>query len=81
MFSQIERAWRGIILDSPQTALRAAERTKTQAGLRVTVNILEKVYEVGRACSKAFRSVKDNFVRHDEFLGQWNYVIDGKGLS
>jgi hypothetical protein len=25
--------------------------------------------------------VKDNFVRHDEFLGQWNYVIDGKGLS
>jgi hypothetical protein len=80
LFSHIEKSWRGVILDSPQAALRAAERTRTQTGLRVTARILDKVYEMGRACSKGFREIKDNFIRHDDFLGQWSYVVDGNGL-
>ncbi len=80
MFSQIERRWRGIILDSPQTALDAAQRTPADTGLRITARILDTVYELGRTCSANFREIKDNFIRHDEFLGQWNYVVDGNGF-
>lgn len=79
-FSQVGKSWRGIILDSPQTALQAAERARTQTGLRVTARILDKVYELGRSCSETFRAIKDNFIRHDDFLGQWNYVVDGNGF-
>jgi hypothetical protein len=80
MFSQVERRWRGIVLDSPQTALEAAQRAPTDTGLRITVRILDAVYELGRTCSATFREIKDNFIRHDEFLGQWNYVVDGNGF-
>jgi hypothetical protein len=80
LFSHVEKAWRGIILDSPQVALCAAERIRTQTGLQVTARILDTVYELGRKGSKGFRAIKDDFIRHDDFLGQWNYVVDGNGF-
>lgn len=80
-FCHVERALRGQILDSPQTALHAVQRTTTTTGLRVTARILDGVYTLGRKCSKAFKQVKDNFIRHDEVRGAWNYIVDAKGLA
>jgi hypothetical protein len=82
-------AWPGIpfggpcrvILDSPQTALETAQRTRTQTGLRVKACILDTVYELGRKCSDTFRDIKDKFIRHDEVLGKWNYVVDANGVA
>lgn len=81
LFSQVERALRGIALDSPQTALKAVERTSTTTGLRVTARILDRVYAIGRKCSDIFNESKDRFIRHDDTLGQWNYIVDAKGVS
>jgi hypothetical protein len=81
LFSQVERAWSGVMLDSPETALKTVENTRTKTGLRVTARILDKAYEIGRKCSDAFRDIKDRFIRHDDVLGQWNYVIDANGIS
>jgi len=81
LFSQIERTWSGVMLDSPQTALKTVERTTTETGLQVTARILDKVYEVGRKCSDTFRDIKDRFIRHDTVLGQWNYVVDATAFS
>jgi hypothetical protein len=81
LFSHVERAWSGVMLDSPRTALETVENVRTQTGLRVTARILDKVYEIGRKCSDTFRDIKDQFIRHDEVLGQWNYVIDANGFS
>jgi hypothetical protein len=81
LFSQVERAWSGVMLDSPETALKTVENTRTKTGLRVTARILDKVYDIGRQCSDAFRDIKDRFIRHDDVLGQWNYVIDANGIS
>ncbi|MCG6861507.1 MAG: ISAzo13 family transposase, partial [Chromatiaceae bacterium] len=77
----VERAWSGVMLDSPETALKTVENTRTKTGLRVTARILDKAYEIGRKCSDAFRDIKDRFIRHDDVLGQWNYVIDANGIS
>lgn len=79
LFSQIERTWSGVMLDSPETALRTVERTTTDTGLRVTARILDKVYALGRKCSDGFREIKDQFIRHDVSRGQWNYVVDPNG--
>jgi hypothetical protein len=81
LFSQVERAWSGVMLDCPQTALRTVEQTRTQTGLSVTARLLDATYEIGRACSDTFRDVKDQFIRHDRVNGQWNYVVDPNGFA
>jgi len=81
LFSQVERSWSGVMLDSPETALRTVEGTRTQTGLHVTARILDNIYEIGRKCSDTFRDIKDDFIRHDDVLGQWNYLIDARGVS
>ena len=81
LFSHVERSLRGVILDCPETALDAVQRTRTKTGLNVTARILDKVYEIGRKCSDTFREIKDKFIRHDAVLGQWNYLVDARGVS
>jgi len=81
LFSQVERTWSGVILDSAETARWTVERTTTDTGLRVTARILDKFYALGRKCSDGFREIKDQFIRHDLSLGQWNYVVDPNGFS
>jgi hypothetical protein len=81
LFSQLERCLCGVILDSPQTALETVQRTRTQTGLRVKACILDTVYELRRNCSDTFCDIKDKFIRHDEVLGKWNYVVDANGVG
>jgi hypothetical protein len=81
LFSQVERAWSGVMLDSPETALKTVENTRTQTGLRVTARVLDKAHDIGRKCSDTFRDIKDRFIRHDDVRGQWNYVIDANGIT
>jgi hypothetical protein len=81
LFSQVEHSLRGVMLDSYETALAAVQRTRTETGLRVTARLLDKVYELGRKCSDSFREIKDQFIRHDDVLGQWNYVVDARGFT
>ena len=81
VFSEGERHWHGVMLDSPETALRTLAQTRTQTGLRVSARILDKVYDLGRKCSDAFRDIKHQFIRHDPILGDWNYVVHAHGFS
>jgi hypothetical protein len=81
LFSHVERALRGVILDSHETALKAVQRTRTETGLRVKARILDKVYDIGRTCSDTFREIKDAVIRHNDVLGQWNYLVDARGFS
>ena len=48
LFCHVERAWSGIILDSPETALKTVEQTRTHTGLKVKARILDTVYQIGR---------------------------------
>jgi len=79
LFCHIEQAWSGLILETPESALKAVETTRTQTGLKVAARLLDKTYELGRKCSESFRSMKDRFIRHDAQLGAWNYVVDAAG--
>jgi hypothetical protein len=81
LFSQVERSLRGVILNCYETALTAVQRTHTETGLRVTARLLHKVYDLGRKCSDTFRDTKDQFIRHDDILGKWNYVVNARGFT
>jgi Rhodopirellula transposase DDE domain len=53
------------------------EQAKTSTGLRVTVEILDKVYRTGRKYTKEF---KDNMkIAFDEILPRWNYRVVPSG--
>jgi hypothetical protein len=69
------------MLDSPETALRTVEQSRTRTGPSVTARILDATYEIGRTCSDTFRDVKDRFIRHDRVNGQWNDLVDPNGFS
>ena len=73
VFPHVTRACEGVVFDSVSLVKQLIERTQTRAGLRVTVDILDKVYETGR---KAADHLRANLrIVADAFLPKWNYTI------
>ena len=71
LFPHVTRAAQGVIFDSVATVKRLLEKTYTATGLGVVVNVLDKVYQVGRKYAEGF---KENMkILFDEFLPKWNY--------
>mgnify|MGYP000235057507 CR=1 FL=1 len=81
LFSQFERGLRGVMLDSPPTALNAIQRVSTQTGLSAVATILNRVYEIGRKCCDGFHEAKDLFIHHDAVLRQRNSLVYGRRLN
>jgi len=71
LFPHVTRACQGVVFHTIQIVKGLMEKTKTSTGLRVTVDIIDKVYEVGRKCAKGF---KENMkIVFDSTLPKWNY--------
>jgi hypothetical protein len=71
LFPHVTRACQGVVFHTVQVVKGLMEKTKTSTGLQVTVDILDKVYEIGRKCAKGF---KENMkIVFDDFLPKWNY--------
>lgn len=72
MFPYVTRAWRGVLLNSPEMALRLLDRATTQTGFQVHGYIRRTDYPHGVKASDEFRSNLP--IRFDEFLPKWNYM-------
>jgi hypothetical protein len=73
VFPHVTRAMQGVILSDHNMAKQLIEKTKTKAGLKVSVSIMDKLYELGKKASKGFKdSMK---IKFDEILSQWNYKV------
>jgi hypothetical protein len=71
LFPHVTRACQGVVFHTVQTVKRLMEKTQTRTGLGVTVDIMDKVYEVGRKCAKDFKETMK--IVFDDLLPQWNY--------
>jgi Rhodopirellula transposase DDE domain len=71
LFPHMTRACRGVIFHTLETVRHYAAQAATTTGLKVTVSILEKVYETGRKCAAGFK--KTMKIVFDETLPKWNY--------
>ena len=70
LFCHVTRACQGVLFDSVATVKRLLEKTSTATGLRVAVEVLDKVYETGRTYTEGF---KENMaIRFDDRLPKWN---------
>jgi len=71
LFPHVTRACEGVIFKSIELVKSLIEKTSTKTGLRVIVNLIDKVYDKGRQVMDGF---KENLpIIFDEYLPKWNY--------
>ena len=73
VFCHVTRACEGVVFDSVATVQQLIEKTHTQTGLEVTVDVLDKVYEVGRKAAEHLKSALK--IAWDTVLPKWNYTL------
>ena len=73
LFPHVTRACQGVVFKSVEIVKSLIEKTKTKTGLKVTVDIIDKMYKTGRKAAKNF---KENMrIIFDNYLPQWNYRV------
>ena len=71
VFPHVTRAMQGVILNDHNMVKQLIEKTQTKTGLKVSVSIIDKVYEIGKKATEGFKeSMKIVF---DDVLERWNY--------
>ena len=73
LFCHVTRACQGVLFDTLSRVRSLMEKTSTATGLSVTVRVMRKAYETGRAVSEAFK--RSMPVILDTILPKWNYRI------
>jgi hypothetical protein len=72
LFPHLTRACQGVIFETVEMVKDLMARAKTQTGLSVVVNIVDKVYQTGRKVAKDFKQTMS--IVFDQYLPQWNYT-------
>jgi hypothetical protein len=70
-FPHVGRACQGKLFDTLETVVELMRRTATSTGLRATVNVIRRAYEIGRTVAQNFKA--DMTLLFDDLLPQWNY--------
>jgi DDE family transposase len=71
LFPHLTRACRGVIFQTLETVRYYMAKAETTTGLKVSVNILDKVYDTGRKYAAGFK--KTMKIVFDTVLPKWNY--------
>jgi len=74
LFPHVTRACQGVIFHTLDIVKRCIRRTSTRPGLRVTLKVLDKLYELGRKATDRF--LESYPIEFDDYLPQWNYVVN-----
>lgn len=77
LFPHVTRACQGVIFTSIELVKQLMEKTSTSTGLKVTVQIIHKVYETARKVADDFKDTMK--IVFDDFLPQWNYTAVPNG--
>nr|CAD5953376.1 Transposase [Planktothrix pseudagardhii]CAD5985656.1 Transposase [Planktothrix pseudagardhii] len=71
LFPHLTRACQGVIFTSLGLVKTLMEKTRTNTGLSVVVNVVDQVYQTGRKVTDHFK--KTLKIVFDEYLPKWNY--------
>lgn len=71
LFPHITRACQGVIFSSMEVVTGLIAKTRTKAGLKVFVHVIDKTYETGRKVAESFKS--EMRIVFDKLLSKWNY--------
>lgn len=73
LFPHLTRVCKGVILHSTEWVAQLMRKATTRTGLTVQVNILDKVYQLGRTVSETAKNAVK--LLRDAVLPRWNYRI------
>jgi hypothetical protein len=74
-FPHVSRACTGMLFDTLQTAVDLIRNASTTTGLRTTVNVIRRLYEIGRTATDAMKQYIRSTIVYDTFLPKWNYSV------
>lgn len=72
LFPHVTRACQGVIFSSLDLVKQLMEKTATATGLKVSVQIMDKVYQTARKVADDFKATMN--IVFDDILPQWNYT-------
>ncbi len=72
LFPHVTRACQGVVFKNIELVKELMEKTHTRQGLKVTVQIVNKVYQTGRKYRKDFKETMR--IVFDQLLPRWNYT-------
>jgi hypothetical protein len=72
LFPHVTRACQGVIFKSRDLVCQLMAKTTTRQGLSVTVDVLDRIYEIGRKVTQDFK--QNMTIVFDDVLPQWNYT-------
>ena len=72
-FPHITRACQGMLFDTLETAVRLMRRAATKTGLKTTVNVIHRAYEIGRSVTDEFKAAMP--ILFDKLLPKLNYRV------
>lgn len=70
-FPHVACACQGMLFDTFDTLVRLMRTASTTTGLRTTVNVIRRVYEIGRKVARNFKASMT--ILFDDLLPKWNY--------
>lgn len=70
-FPHVARACQGLLFDTLDTVVRLMRKASTTTGLRTTVNVIRRAYEIGRKVARDFKQTMT--IQFDTLLPRWNY--------
>jgi hypothetical protein len=73
LFPHVTRACQGVIFESVALVKQLMEKTQTRQGLRVVVDILDRVYQTGRKVAEEAKQALN--ILRDAVLPLWNYQM------
>lgn len=73
LFPHLTRACQGVFLESVDMVKRLMLKASTRTGLRVFVDVLDRIYKTGLKLPKVIR--ESLRIRLDRLLPLWNYVV------
>jgi Rhodopirellula transposase DDE domain len=71
MFPHVSRACQGVVFETVSIVQQLMERPHTAQGLKVTVDVMDQVYETGHKAAADFKQTMK--LIFDDFLPKWNY--------
>ena len=72
LFPHVTRACQGVVFQNIELVKELMAQTSTTKGLTVTVEIIDKVYELKRKVANGFKETMR--IVFDKVLPQWNYT-------
>lgn len=72
LFPHVGRACQGMLFDTLDTVVGLMRKASTSTGLKTTVNVIRRVYDIGRQVTDDFKANLP--LLFDNFLPKWNYI-------